>query len=1004
MPTATIAEFITASFYAWETRGRGWMQAEYPVQLEPPYRPFFLLPHLAPERFAPIDDGKRHTIASFLIDGTKRLLQHKESPEPIPAFVEQPAFPALPCDQRAVLGLSIPPDAHEHPETMAQCITALAAARFPLSFEVLGGGGNITLQLACGTTDCDQVRDIIEGFFPEVAVTLIDDRLTEVWDESADHLVIDCGLSEEFFLPLPGREDFRIDPYVPLVAALSAAGSGEFLLLQVLIAPALNPWNTAIHRALDDGEGGCLIGDAPWFLDAAKKKTASRLFAALVRIGVQADDRARGGELLKRMQPFLLQYAAPNGNALLPLSNEDYPDELHAAALCARESYRTGMLLSAAELVALVHLPDASVRHPALLRAVVRSTALPHSATGHDLILGIHRHRGLMREAGIDHESRFAHTWVIGGSGTGKSTLLASMALQDITSGYGIAVFDPHGDLVDDIAARIPEERIGDVILFDPSDTAYPVGFNILEARTEIERNLLSSDLVAIVRRFTTSWGDTMSSVLGEAVLALLMHKDGGTLVELRRFLRDDSFRAQYLAGVRDHDVRQFWQRDYPLIGNKSIGPLLARLDAFLRPRIVRHIVGQPRAALDLAQVMEGGKIFLVKLSKGLIGEENASLLGSLLVSKFHQLALARQETPKEQRRPFFCYCDEFQHFVTPSMEALATEGRKYRFGLTLAHQMRAQLADVPRIEGALLGNCHTRIVFRVGEGDAKVLGQGFGFFTADDILRLGLGEAIARIGGAANDFNLRTIPLKQVDTEEAGVRRAAIVARTRERYAVPREELEAVAPPEPVPEQIPTEATPTTPPVAVAPTPRPPPMPPGVLETFRKRTPPIPASPGRGGAMHKYLQQLIKRLAEERGFRATVEGAAGDGQADVLLVREGLTIACEISITTDVAHEAENLKKCLAAGCTRVFFISPEKKQREKVTAFISTSLPDAPIHVLAPEDIVPALDALGVPQMIETTVRGYKVKVSRRKSSPEEDAERRKAIAGVIAKRLGK
>jgi len=970
------------------------MTATAPVQLEPPFRPFFLLPELLPPAHHD-DEGRRHTLVSWLLAAIARLFRPEHVPPPVVPYEEQEPFPALPDDALTAYALSVPPDASTDAGVMGQLVSALAATRFPLSFEFIGSGGRVTLQLVCSACDAEHVRATIEGVLPDVALTEEDDRLTALWTDDADHCMIECGLADEFFLPLPSREHFPVDPYAALVPALAAAGRGEFLVLQVLITPTQNPWRDAIHDALDDGEGGCLIADAPWFLKAAAEKTRTRLFATALRIGAQA---AHPGALLARTEPFLAQYAREDGNSLVPRAFDASP-----SCLLSRTTCRTGMILSAAELVGLVHLPDSTVRHPALVRALLRSLPLPDSATGHDLILGMHRYRGVVSSVGIDHESRFGHAWVLGGTGCGKSTLLAGMALQDIAAGYGVAVLDPHGELIDDIMARIPDDARERIILFDPADTAYPVGFNILAARTEIERNLLSSDLVAIIRRSATSWGDTMSSVLGEAVLALLMHPKGGTLVELRQFLRDATFRTAYLAGVPDADVRRFWREDYPQIGNKSIGPLLSRLDSFLRPRIVRNIVGQKNAALDLRKVMDGGGVFLAKLSKGMIGEENAGLLGSLLVAKLHQVALARQEIPKEKRRPFFCYADEFQHFVTPSMESLATEGRKYRFGLTLAHQMRAQLADVPRIESALLGNCHTRIVFRVGEGDAKALAQGFGFFDAGDILRLGRGDAIVRIGGAANDCMLRTMPLALVDDAVAEEQRADIVARTRERYATPwvemREEVPAAGgqhhPAAPETTSVSVVPPLTSPPVQIFPSSSPP---------APLRRPRPPATSGRGGAAHKYLQQLVKRLAEERGWKATVEGAAGDGQADVLLEREGLRVGCEISITTTAVHEEGNLAKCLAAGCMRVFFVSPEKAQRTKVAKRIKEAMPGAPIEVLSPEEIVAALDALGVPTATETVVRGYKVKVSRKECSPEEDAARRRAIAGVLAKGLGK
>ncbi|MGA7178350.1 MAG: type IV secretory system conjugative DNA transfer family protein [Thiobacillaceae bacterium] len=508
-------------------------------------------------------------------------------------------------------------------------------------------------------------------------------------------------------------------------------------------------------------------------------------------------------------------------------------------------------------------------------------------------------------------------------------------------------------------------------------------------------------------------------------MLAILAHPRGGTLVDLRRFLLDERFRKEYLAEVPDEELRFFWERGYAVIGARSVGPLLSRLDAFLRSRLIRHIVGQAQAKLDLAQVMRSGKIFLAKLSRGLVGEEHSYLLGSLLVAKFHQLAIARQGLPKDERRPFFLYADEFQQFLTPSMESLLTEGRKYRLGLVLAHQTIAQLSRMPALESALLGNAYTRIVFRVGEADARKLAEGCSYFRAADLLRLPRGEAIARIGGGGNDFNLRVFSPQRVAEDVDEERRNAVIAQSRERYATPvgelvaqleavgetAQELAAKSELEIVEEQSASAAVVATG-VSVPKAQSEPAQPPEVQvipTTMKKKRvnvpPPEPAPLGRGGQEHKYIQHLLKRLAEERGFRAVIEDAAGDGRADVVLRREKLTIGCEISITTDVEHELENLRKCLQARFVRLLFISPDKKRREKITARLSELGGSTPIDVIGPEEIVTVLDGLSAePTTTETVVRGYKVKVTRQTLSPEELTGRRSAVAGVIARSLGK
>jgi len=248
---------------------------------------------------------------------------------------------------------------------------------------------------------------------------------------------------------------------------------------------------------------------------------------------------------------------------------------------------------------------------------------------------------------------------------------------------------------------RIPEERLRDAILFDPADAEHPLAWNILEAHSELERTLLAADLVGIFRRFSTSWGDQMTSVLGNAVLVLL-ESPGSTLLDLREFLVDRPTRERLLAAVDDPYLTSYFRHEFQLAAGKSVGAILTRLDGFLRSKTVRQIVGARESRLDLRAVVDRGQIFLARLSQGAIGEENAALLGSLLVSKFHQITMSRQEMKREERRPFFLYADECQEVATASMAQLLAGARKYGLGLTLAqtfvqqHQGMIECESVP--------------------------------------------------------------------------------------------------------------------------------------------------------------------------------------------------------------------------------------------------------------------------------------------------------------------
>jgi hypothetical protein len=552
---------------------------------------------------------------------------------------------------------------------------------------------------------------------------------------------------------------------------------------------------------------------------------------------------------------------------------------------------------------------------------------------------------------------------VVGASGTGKSTLLFNMLKADIDRGEGIALLDPHGDLVDRLLGIIPPNRIDDVVLVDPSDEGYVVGFNILAAHSDLERNLLASDLVSTFRRLSTSWGEQMNSVLRNAILAFLESSEGGTLTDLRRFLIDAAYRKQFLRTVTDPDIVFYWERAFPqLTGNKSIGPVLTRLDEFLSRKPIRYMVSQKENRIDFTDIFDCGRILLVKLPQGQIGRENAYLLGSVIVSKIQQTAMSRQRLRESERRDFWVYLDEFHSFITPSMAEILTGARKYRVGLTLAHQELHQLDANHDVASAVLANCCTRVVFRVSDRDARELDSGFGHFDASDLQNLGVGEAICRVERSEADFNLQVPEPPSNDEQNAEATRNAVTAKSHARYARPRHEIEAelsrhsrveetsgrtkehssAVPHTSEPESgSPAAASPSaeqvteTPPAEAALN----------LPPFASATEPAKheSSLGRGGMIHKDAQNRIKKAAEELGFRATLESQIGNGGADLTLERDHHKIAVEISISTGVSHEVENILKCLSGEFTHIALVCADLRKheqvREKVLARVSAS-----------------------------------------------------------------
>lgn len=974
---------LTTAFYAWERRGRGWDVAPYAVQLEPPFRPFTFDPT---PRAPVVDDARKPTMLGAWLGRIVGRRSHEMQVEP-DTFTE-PEPESAGDYEIAEIQIALPPDVKVAPELSEHLLLSLSTCAGPVSFEVVGTSESITIQMACAQGDVSHVQEQIRAYFPECVISEATNFLVDKWSAGRGAaIVVDFGLSQEFMRPLKTFSRFDTDPLIGVLGSLGDLVDGEVAVVQVLFQSTRAPWAASIIRSITDWQGESFFVDAPELLSLSRDKTNRPLFATIIRTAVRCSEPERTWQIAKRIGGSFAQLGNPSSNELIALSNDEYPEDAHVREVLQRQSRRSGMVLNSEELVSLVHLPSTVVRATRLTREHRRTKAVPKALLGHELCLGANTHGGVTQSVSIGPEQRLRHTHLVGASGTGKSTLLLNMLVQDMKQGQGIAVIDPHGDLIDQVLAHVPDERMNDVILVDPADAEYPVGFNILSAHSELEKTLLSSDLVAVFRRLSTSWGDQMTSVLSNAILAFLESSRGGTLADLRRFLVEADFRKEFLQTVQDREVVYYWQKEFPLLAGRPQAPLLTRLDTFLRPRLVRGMVTQPKS-LDFAAIMNEGTILLVKLAQGAIGEENAALLGSLFVAKIHQLALGRQAIAEHERRPFFVYLDEFQHFVTPSMATLLTGARKYRIGLVLAHQELRQLSNQDRdVAGAVLANAATRICFRVGDDDAKKLEDGFSSFSARDIQNLGLGQAICRVDQADSDFSLDALSPPQ-SLPDGETRHERVVLASRERFAGTPVVAEQ--------EKISTADEPNVVTVNRVPRPTRGPVQPTPLDLPLHRDmlsgPDLPtALPGRGGAQHKYLQELIRRWAAANGWRAVVEKPILDGlgSIDVALEKNGCSIACEVSVTSTTAYEIGNIRKCLAAGISEVVSVAADRRVRDKLKVALRAEIasPDcARVTILSPEELFVFLGQHGSsPTTTETQTRGYRVTVSHGSSEPK-------------------
>lgn len=1032
---------LSEQFYDWELRGRGWQVWDKPVCPEPPFRPFFGH-HIRREGL--VDDGSRPTFLSSLLSKlSERLAGRNDVPDVSEEEEEEPEPNPLERGDLVEIHASLPQTAQISKEVFEQFVLSLAKCGEPITFELLGTNEGIHTQLVAAEPDIASLRHQLEAHFPEVVCTEHRSFLEDKWNQATvdETLIFEFGLAHEFVIEFSTARNFNTDPFIGLTAALGNLREGELALFQVIFEPVRNPWDESILRSVTDTNGKGFFVNRPELADEARKKISRPLFAAVVRIAVKSPDRLL--DIARDIAGALTVFSKPRGNRFIPLDNSEYNFTEHEEDLLRRQSRRNGMIVNSDELVSLVHLPSSSVRTQKLKREIDKSKAAPPIALNQNgLLLGTNSYAGTTREARLSAVQRVQHTYIIGTSGTGKSTLLFNLIMQDVQSGQGLAVFDPHGDLIDRILGSIPENRIQDVVLIDPSDEEYSVGFNILSAHSDLEKNLLASDLVSVFERLSTSWGDQMGSVLNNAILAFLESKKGGTLADLQRFLIEPGFRNEFLKSVEDPQVLYYWKKAFPqLTGNKSIGPVLTRLGSFLDRKPVRYMVTQKENRLDFAQIMDTGKIFLAKLSQGQIGNENAYLLGSFLVSKFQQLAMSRQAQVAATRRDFWLYLDEFHNFITPSMAQILNGARKYRLGLTLAHQELRQLQRDPGVASAVLSNPYTRICFRVGDDDARKLGDGFSFFESKDLQNLPNFKAVCRIERSDCDFNLAIPYSPELPEAQAKVTRERVRNSSREKYAVPRAQIEreqyklfldseSVSPParekerppstrvtkpepppsSPIAEPLPSvKSSPIEPlPVVIEPVP-----PPKEVPTHAAPTAPIRADLGRGGEQHGAIQKRIKAACEELGLLAAIESELPDksGSVDVAIFENGKKkIAVEIGITTTIDHEIGNVLKCLRADFPIVAVITATevklRQMKEAVAAAVGVDLSKR-IEFFLPDAFLAFLkslpnEPLPPPTPVQTTRRGYKVKRSAPTLSPEEIRAKEALALRVLAETM--
>ncbi len=575
---------------------------------------------------------------------------------------------------------------------------------------------------------------------------------------------------------------FRSKPRLSHFYARAAMSSkvSRRLLARILSLPARHAAERTERSMLNTSASR--LHDREEDTQAASDKLGRLLFEGQLRVSVSAA-AARRQEIKQQLQ----QLAGSLGHF-------NSPRTAAFQFLPPHKSRQLGprFLLSTEEVASIFHAPNQTVQTPTLAHVESREFAPPAELAGQtdraELVrIGRSQFRSQQDFVGLAVDDRRRHLAILGKTGTGKTTLLQNLLIADIRAGRGVACIDPHGDLADSLLELIPKSRTNECIVFDVGDGEYPLSFNLLACSDPAQRPLVASGIVSAFKKiYGNMWGPRLEHILRNALLALL-EIPGSSLVQILPLLGDDRYRQGIAVRLQDPAVRRFWEREFAdmpaRLRGEAISPVLNKVGHFLSSPLLRNILGQPRSTLDLREIMDDGRILIVNLSKGKIGDDASGLLGALLVTALQLAAMSRADVPEQQRRDFFAYIDEFSNFTTDAFASTFSEARKYRLSLTVATQFLDQLDELTL--ASMFGNVGTKIAFQSSQRDAEILAAELGGnLLPADLLTLPKYQAYVRLlvdGVPTPPFSMRTLP---PPTKTAADQSADVTRRTsRHRY-----------------------------------------------------------------------------------------------------------------------------------------------------------------------------------------------------------------------------
>ena len=620
-----------------------------------------------------------------------------------------------------------------------------------ISFEIVARQEDIKFYVWTPKEFKDLIEKQIHGAYPDAEILEVEEF--NLFKEKGKVAYKAFQLSRNIFYPIKTYKDLSTDPMASIASSMAKMGPDEYAAIQILISPAESKWQKEGRKFISDTKKDesdpekAKFATSAKMLEAVESKIGKPGFETSIRIVVSAADKDAAKRHLDNISSSIEQFSGENNGLKkrkIRIKGTFVDDFLYRYQPMFNLFGNHVSVLNSEELATIFHFPNKQVTTPHIHWLNAKTAPAPSEIPTEGIFLGNSNYRGLKRKVFISNDDRRRHVYIIGKTGVGKSELLKQMIMQDIEAGHGVCFIDPH-DAVRQLLSQIPPERAEDVIYFNPGDTQRPMGINLLDAKTEDEQHFAATAVINMMYKLFDPYktgivGPRFEHAIRNAMLTVMQAEPGATFIEVVQALERPDYVQYLLPKVTDPIIRRYWTDQIAQTSDfhksEVLDYIVSKFGRFVTNKMIRNIIGQSQSSFDFRKVMDEGKILLVDLAKGEIGEENSNFLGLILVPRILMAAMSRQDTLEENRRDFYLYVDEFQNFATPDFAQILSEARKYKLNLTVANQFIGQVEE--EVKNAVFGNVGTMISFRVGVSDANYLAHEFSpVFAEDDLLNI---------------------------------------------------------------------------------------------------------------------------------------------------------------------------------------------------------------------------------------------------------------------------